>query len=154
MYVSEIYSYSSRYGLYTIFANGMPADGVGVIESFMKQVGGANEDVMDYNMLNSFVTTITGTISKLYGAAVDINPYEDGNPYGSEGPYSKSEWEALPENHLKYQIIYKDSPMVQIAQAYTLNWGGSWTHGTYDIMHFSFVCDGKTRAEWQQSSGT
>lgn len=89
-----------------------------------------------------------------YGAAVDINPYEDGNPYGSEGPYSKSEWEALPENHLKYQIIYKDSPMVQIAQAYTLNWGGSWTHGTYDIMHFSFVCDGKTRAEWQQSSGT
>lgn len=72
MHVSEIYSYSSRYGLYTIFANGMPADGVGVIESFMKQVGGANEDVMDYNMLNNFVTTITGTISKLYGAAVDI----------------------------------------------------------------------------------
>ena len=89
-----------------------------------------------------------------YGAAVDINPDKAGNTYGSTAPYSKSEWEALPENHLKYQIIYKDSPMVQVAQAYTLNWGGSWSHGTYDIMHFSFVCDGKTRAEWQQSSGT
>lgn len=87
-----------------------------------------------------------------YGAAVDINP--DQNPYGSTAPYSKSEWEALPENHLKYQVIYKDSPMVQVANAYTLYWGGSWTGGTYDIMHFSFVCDGKTRASWQQSSGT
>ncbi len=82
-----------------------------------------------------------------YGAAIDINAYEAGNPYGSQQPYTKEEWEALPENHVKYQTIYIDSPIVQIAHKYTLLWGGEWNGTTKDIMHFSFVCDGKTREE-------
>ena len=89
-----------------------------------------------------------------YGAAVDINPYDEGNPYGSTAPYTKSEWEKLPENHLKYQIIYSDSPMAQLAKAYTLDWGGTWPRGTYDIMHFSFIADYQTRADWIQSSNS
>ena len=82
-----------------------------------------------------------------YGAAIDLNWYEDGNPYGSQQPYTKEEWKALPENHLKYQIIYVGSPIVEIAHKYTLLWGGEWNGTTKDIMHFSFVCDRKTRAE-------
>lgn len=88
-----------------------------------------------------------------YGAAVDINPDEDGNPYGEQEPYSKSEWEALPENHLKYQLIYKDSNVVKIAHKYTLYWGGEWSGSIKDIMHISFICDGKTRAERIQMFG-
>ena len=82
-----------------------------------------------------------------YGAAIDINWYEAGNPYGSQQPYTKEEWDNLPENHVKYQTIYIDSPIVQIAHKYTLLWGGEWNGTTKDIMHFSFVCDGKTREE-------
>lgn len=82
-----------------------------------------------------------------YGAAIDLNWYEDGNPYGNQQPYTKAEWQKLPENHLKYQIIYQDSPIVKIAHKYTLLWGGEWSGSTKDIMHFSFICDGKTRAE-------
>lgn len=82
-----------------------------------------------------------------YGAAIDLNWYEAGNPYGDQQPYTKEEWKALPENHLKYQIIYIDSPIVQIAHKYTLLWGGEFRGTTKDIMHFSFVCDGRTRAE-------
>ena len=88
-----------------------------------------------------------------YGAAVDINAYDDGNPYGSMAPYSKSEWSSLPENHLKYQIIYTDSKVVEIAHKYTLLWGGDWSGGTYDLMHFSFIADGSSRAERQQQFG-
>lgn len=88
-----------------------------------------------------------------YGAAIDINWYEDGNPYGSlsDGSvkiYSQAEWEALPENHLKYQIIYENSPLVQVAHKFTLLWGGAdWTGDTRDTMHFSFVADGRTRED-------
>ena len=88
-----------------------------------------------------------------YGAAVDINAYEDGNPYGEQQPYSKSQWEAMAESHLKHQIIYTDSNVVKIAHKYTLYWGGDWTGSTKDLMHFSFVCDGKTRAERIQMFG-
>ena len=88
-----------------------------------------------------------------YGAAVDINWYGDGNPYGTKPAYSKEEWNALPENHLKYQIIYKDSDVVKIAHKYTLYWGGEWTGKNKDIMHFSFVCDGKSRADRIQMYG-
>lgn len=88
-----------------------------------------------------------------YGAAVDINWYEDGNPYGEQQPYSKSQWEAMSESHLKHQIIYTDSNVVKIAHKYTLYWGGDWTGSTKDLMHFSFVCDGKSRAERIQMFG-
>ena len=80
-----------------------------------------------------------------YGAAVDINA--DNNPYGEKQPYTEAEWEELEENHLKYQLIYTDSPMVKVAHKYTLLWGGEWSGTTRDIMHFSFICDGSTRAE-------
>ncbi len=86
-----------------------------------------------------------------YGAAVDINA--DNNPYGEKQPYSKAEWESLEENHLKYQLIYVDSPMVKVAHKYTLLWGGEWSGTTKDIMHFSFICDGSSRAERIQKYG-
>lgn len=81
-----------------------------------------------------------------YGAAIDINWDEDGNSYGEVTPYTKEQWEKLPENHLKYQIIYKDSNIVKVAHKYTLYWGGEWDWTDRDIMHFSFVCDGESRA--------
>lgn len=79
-----------------------------------------------------------------YGAAVDINAPD--NPYNGK-IYSKSEWSQMSDGHKKHQIIYKDSEVVKIAHKYTLYWGGEWNISTTDIMHFSFVCDGKTRAE-------
>lgn len=86
-----------------------------------------------------------------YGAAVDINPTQ--NPYGSGYPYSKSEWEALPETHEKYQIIYEGAPIIEIAHKYTLYWGGEWTGSNRDMMHFSFIADGKSRSQRIQDYG-
>lgn len=79
-----------------------------------------------------------------YGAAVDINPSE--NPYGDKSAPTKEEWDQLEENHIKYQTIYVDSPIVQVARQFTLKWGGDFK-GTKDLMHFSFVCDGSSRAD-------
>ena len=78
-----------------------------------------------------------------YGAAVDVNPSE--NPYGGTA-ITKEEWEKLEENHMKYQTIYIDSPIVQVARQFTLKWGGDFRN-TKDLMHFSFVCDGASRAD-------
>ncbi len=86
-----------------------------------------------------------------YGAAIDINEVD--NPKGEQKPYSKDEWSKLPENHVKYQIIYTDSDVVKVAHKYTLYWGGEWTGRLRDIMHFSFVCDGKSRADRIQMYG-
>lgn len=72
-----------------------------------------------------------------YGAAVDLN--WDVNPYGP-APISKAEWEALPETRIKYETIYVNSPMVEIAHKYTLSWGGDWS-SVKDNMHFSFFGD-------------
>ena len=85
-----------------------------------------------------------------YGAAVDINASD--NSYGGT-LYSKSEWSKMSDSHKKHQIIYQDSEVVKIAHKYTLYWGGEWNQSTKDIMHFSFVCDGKTRAERLQMYG-
>ena len=79
-----------------------------------------------------------------YGAAVDINASD--NKYDGK-LYSKSEWSKMSDSHKKHQIIYQDSDVVKIAHKYTLYWGGEWNQSKKDIMHFSFVCDGKTRAE-------
>lgn len=86
-----------------------------------------------------------------YGAAVDIN--WNINPYGSQQPYSEEQWKAMGEGHLKYETIYTGSDVVKIAHKYTLYWGGEWLGDTKDLMHFSFVCDGKTRAERLQLIG-
>lgn len=89
-----------------------------------------------------------------YGAGIDLNWYEAGNPDGNNVHiYTKEEVEAMPESHLKYQIIYQDSPIVQIAHKYTMVWGGEFGGSYKDIMHFSFVCDGKTREERIQLYG-
>ncbi len=86
-----------------------------------------------------------------YGAAVDIN--ENQNPYGSQQPYSEEQWKAMSESHAKYQTIYTGSNVIKIAHKYTLYWGGEWSGSTKDLMHFSFVCDGKSRAERIQLMG-
>lgn len=73
-----------------------------------------------------------------YGAAVDINVSD--NPYAGTA-ITKEEWDQLEENHSKYQTIYIDSPIVQVARQFTLKWGGDFRN-TKDLMHFSFICDG------------
>lgn len=87
----------------------------------------------------------TGMSSHSFGTAIDINWSSKGNGYG-DTPYTKDEWVALPETQEKYETIYKDSPLVQIAYKYTMNWGGDW-NSVKDGMHFSFVGDGKTREQ-------
>ena len=72
-----------------------------------------------------------------YGAAVDLNWSQ--NYYGKQ-PMTKAEWEAMPESREKYQEIYINSPMVEVAHKYTLSWGGDWT-SCKDNMHFSFFAD-------------
>ncbi len=74
-----------------------------------------------------------------YGAACDINSGTLGNKYGGK-IYSKSEWNTLKDSKSKYQIIYTDSKIVQIAHRYTLSWGGEW-NSNKDGMHFSFIRD-------------
>lgn len=84
------------------------------------------------------------------GTTIDINPSTGsfnvngqwyGNGYGHKA-MSKSMWDQLPECHEKYQVIYKDCPIVQVFKSYGFVWGGDWTNGT-DCMHFSFLGDGK-----------
>lgn len=94
------------------------------------------------------------TSGHTYGAAFDLNWSTNGNGYsgwGSRPAYSKSEWEDLPESHEKYEIIYEDSPIVQLAHRYTFSWGGEW-RTSYDMMHFSFIGD-VSRAGLQSKFG-
>ena len=74
MHISEINSYASRYGLYTIYANGLPADGVGVLEDFIGQLteAGGNSTMNNSNLLNGTITKLTSTLSDLYGKAVEL----------------------------------------------------------------------------------
>lgn len=92
------------------------------------------------------------------GTAIDINWNTSANAFGVE-PLSSSQWNALSETHSKYETIYTGSPIAEIAQKYTLSWGGTWT-SSKDNMHFSFVGD-QTRTylksqyggQYQSSSG-
>ena len=74
-----------------------------------------------------------------YGAACDVNWSTTGNGYNAH-VYTKDEWNRLRKSKSKYQIIYKDSKVAEIAHRYTLSWGGEWTSVT-DAMHFSFIAD-------------
>lgn len=74
-----------------------------------------------------------------YGAAVDINWDTVGNRY-EDTPYTETKWKSLKQSHSKYQVIYQNSAIVQIAHKYTLCWGGDWRHPR-DGMHFSFIGD-------------
>ena len=84
-----------------------------------------------------------------YGAACDINWSTTGNGY-NEHVYTKKEWLNLDKSKSKYQIIYKDSKVAEIARRYTLSWGGNWRSVT-DAMHFSFIGD-ETRSALQSRS--
>lgn len=84
-----------------------------------------------------------------YGAACDINWSTTGNGYG-EHVYTRNEWLNLDKSKSKYQIIYKDSKVAEIARRYTLSWGGNWRSVT-DAMHFSFIGD-ETRSALQSRS--
>lgn len=81
-----------------------------------------------------------------YGAACDINPTTDGNGYGDH-IYTNAEWENIRKSKSKYQIIYKDSKIVEIIHRYTLSWGGEW-RSVRDAMHISFIGD-ESRASLQ-----
>lgn len=84
-----------------------------------------------------------------YGAACDINWNTVGNGYGHH-VYTRNEWLNLDKSKSKYQIIYKNSKVVDIIHRYTLSWGGEWNSST-DAMHFSFIGD-DTRATLQSRS--
>lgn len=77
-----------------------------------------------------------------YGAAIDINATQN---YYNKQPLEKEEWEALPETRGKYEEIYKGSKVSEIADRYTLSWGGDWIN-LKDNMHISYISD-YTRAE-------
>lgn len=86
------------------------------------------------------------------GTAIDINPSTGtfsvngttyGNSYGSSMmPYDV--WNVLPDNQTKYNVLYEDSPIVQIFKSYGFYWGGDWACGT-DSMHFAFLGDSSGR---------
>lgn len=82
-----------------------------------------------------------------FGVACDLNWSTIGNGYGAH-VYTKEEWNNLKESKAKYQILYKNSKVVEILHKYTLSWGGEW-RSTTDAMHFSFIRD-ESRATLQQ----
>lgn len=83
------------------------------------------------------------------GGAIDINPSTgtfniNGTRYGNgykNKAMSQSVWEALPESHKKYHVLYIDCPIVTIFKSYGFYWGGDWKSGT-DPMHLAFIGDG------------
>lgn len=98
-------------------------------------------------MNNSSSTSSTSTHS--YGGTIDINYNKqqggrvewnwNSNNGSAEKPYprSKEEWDSLPEGQYKYECIYEGCPIVQYFEKYGLRWGGSWSIGYCDPMHFS-----------------
>lgn len=87
------------------------------------------------------ITNGTTLSPHAYGVACDINANTYGNGFGDRPSMSSSEWEKLEETRQKYQIVYKGSPVVEIAHKYTLINGSDWSDGGYDAMHFSFISD-------------
>lgn len=85
-----------------------------------------------------------------FGAAIDINSGTSGN---NGKAYTKEEWQKLDETHSKYEIIYQNSPVVRLAHAYTLVWGGDSSNTGESLNHFSFLGDGMTREQRIQTYG-
>ena len=76
-----------------------------------------------------------------YGAACDINCNVNGNQYSYKPSMTKEKWEKLDNTRAKYSVVYRGSPVIQIAHKYTLINGSDWSGGGYDAMHFSFIRD-------------
>ena len=89
--------------------------------------------------------------SHALGCAIDINPSTGsayvngvwyGNAYGQKAMPTNI-WYQLPETQEKYNILYKDSPIVETFKAYGFYWGGDWDSGT-DCMHLAYIGDGSS----------
>lgn len=86
-----------------------------------------------------------------FGAACDINPNSPGNS-NEETPYKT--WASVEKNvsgKSKYETIYKESKVIQIAHKYTITNGVDWNNPK-DAMHFSFIGD-KTREQSKEIAG-
>lgn len=89
----------------------------------------------------------SGSISThSYGIAIDLNSstgvrgYTHAKVYVKSAVPTKAQWEELPESKEKYQLLYRDCPIVCIFKAYGFTWGADWTT-SQDAMHFSKVGD-------------
>ena len=84
-----------------------------------------------------------------FGGTLDINPehmpgsgYSKGHTYMAYGrtPPSVAELKTK-DNYLQSTTCAYDSDWAQVAKKYGLNWGGNWSSGGTDPMHFSIVGD-------------
>ena len=73
-----------------------------------------------------------------YGSGVDIN-WDKSYNGANVKPLTLSQWQSYNGNDKNY-LLYYDSPMIKIAEAYTMSWGGYWNN-PHDGMHLSFVGD-------------
>jgi len=123
-----------------------------VFESFFTDIFNETYLVIDLNNTGSW-RGVDGALGyrsmHSYGAAFDINyatTYQGKRTNGywqwadSRPAYSKQEWEAITDYHAKYETIYKDSPVAEIAKKYNITWGGNWNN--FDTMHFSAFGEG------------
>lgn len=97
-------------------------------------------------MNNSSGKSVTSTHS--YGGTLDINYSAGGQNVtwnwnggrGSAGkpyPVTKSAWDSLPESQYKYLCLYDSCTIVKTFEKYGFYWGGKWSSGSCDPMHFS-----------------
>ena len=78
-----------------------------------------------------------------FGATLDINPDTDGMGsvpanISNGHPWKTSQGLADP---LKSECCTYDNSWHELAKSYSLEWGGNWSEGSLDPMHFSLVGD-------------
>lgn len=90
-----------------------------------------------------------GMSSHSFGTTVDINPDSKGmgsRPAGIGDGIPWADINKVPEP-LKSEVCALNSDWFELAKSYNLNWGGLWTPGSQDPMHFSIVGDGAKKNE-------